>query len=103
MSKNSYLLEITTGTVYGFVTELVHDYGYGFWIGATDRDTTGRFIYYHSKLPIAEKYWKEGQPDNSGGNQHCVNMYRYTRSAVLELYDVDCTYRRRFVCEKSAA
>ena len=102
--KNSYLLEITTDKEHKFVNELVRAYrGYNFWIGATDRDTTGRFIYYHSKLPIPEKYWREGQPDNSGGNQHCVTMFSYTRSAVFELYDIDCTYRTWFVCEKSAA
>ena len=98
-SKNSYLLEITTDTERKFVTELVRDYrGYWFWTGATDRDTTGRFIYYHSKLPIPEKYWYKGEPNNLGGNEHCVEM-----NAFVELYDADCRDRTRFVCEKSAA
>ena len=99
-SKNSYLIEITTDTEREFVSELVRDYrGPGFWIGATDRDTTGRFTYYHSKLPIPENYWSQGQPDN----QHCVTMNRYTWSGVVELFDNSCIYRYRFVCEKSAA
>ena len=103
-SKYSYLIEITTDTESEFVTELVRDYRfYRFWIGATDRDTTERFIYYHSKLPIPENYWREGQPDNRWGNEHCVDMYRYTSSRVVELYDGDCTFRIPFVCEKSAA
>ena len=102
-SKNSYLLEITTDIEREFATELVRDYHYFFWIGATDRDTTGRFIYYHSKLPIPENYWRQGQPDDFWANQHCVYMYRYTRSAVVELFDLDCTTPTRFVCEKSTA
>ena len=103
-SKNSYLIEITTDTEREFVSELVRDYRYpSFWIVATDRDTTGRFTYYHSKLSIPEKYWGQGEPDNSGGNQHCVAMYLYTSSGVVELYNYSCTYRNRFVCEKSAA
>ena len=104
-SQNSYLLEITTDTEREFVTELVRDYrGNNFWIGATDRDTTGRFTYYHSNLPLPEKYWLWGQPDNYGGNQHCVLMiYRYTMNRVVELHDYSCSSRYRFVCEKSAA
>ena len=102
-SKNSYLLAINTDTEREFVTELVRKYRYWFWIGATDRDTTGRFIYHHSKLPIPENYWREGQPDSWKGYQHCVTMNRYTRSGVVELSDDSCTYPRWFVCEKSAA
>ena len=103
-SNNSYLLEITTDTEREFVTEFLRDNRYWFWVGATDKDTTGSFIYYHSNLPIPENYWGEGAPDNSGGNQHCVYMYDfYTRSGVVELDDYSCTSRRRFVCEKSAA
>ena len=103
-SKNSYLLEITTDTEREFAAELVRDYRYyDFYIGATDRDTSGRFIYYHSKLPIPENYWREGEPDNFGGSQHCVRMNSYPGSGVVELFDYNCTYRRWFVCEKSAA
>ena len=103
-SKNSYLLEITTDTEREFVTELVRDYrDNGFWIGATDRDTYRRFIYHHSKLPIPENYWREGEPENWLGYEHCVNMYRSFSSGVVELYDFTCTFRSRFVCEKSAA
>ena len=97
-SKNSYLIEIKTDTEREFATELVcdHLYRYVFWIGATDRETTGRFIYQHSQQPVPEKYWEEGQPDNYSGNQHCVGMYGpgmygYTRSGVVELFDHYCT------------
>ena len=103
-AKNSHLLEITTAKERRFVTELVRDYLESwFWIGAIDRDTTGRFIYHHSKLPIPENYWSQGQPDNAGFNEHCVLMYYNTRSTVFELYDYSCSSLDRFVCEKSTA
>ena len=102
-SKNSYLIEITTDKEREFVSELVRDSGYHFYIGATDRDTTGRFIYHHSKLPIPENYWRQGEPNNYGGNQYCVYVYSYTRSGIAELFDDSCSSRYRFVCEKSAA
>ena len=102
-SKNSYLLDVTTDTEREFATELLRNYRYFFWIGATDRDTTGRFIYYHSKLPIPEKYWGQGEPDNYRGNQHCVVVYPNTRSGGVELRDYSCNFRYHFVCEKSAA
>ena len=81
-----------------FATKLLcdHLYRYVFWIGATGRKTTGRFIYQHSQQPVPEIYWKEGQPDNYSGNQHCIGMYRpgmygYTRSGFVELFDLYCT------------
>ena len=97
-NRNSYLVEITTDTELKFDDELIRG-GYDFWIGATDRDEEGRFVYQHSQQLVPGKYWRQGQPNNLG-NDHCVYMYTNVYYGNLELFDGDCTLLAYFVCEK---
>ena len=100
-NRDSYFIEITTDAELDFVDELQRDcnsYG-GFWIGATDRDKKGTFVYLHSKEHVPVKYWYEGQPDNYNGDEHCAGMIRY--NGALELFDVHCNEKGYFVCEKT--
>ena len=93
---NSYLTEITTDTERDFGHELMVGYAM-FWTGATDRDIEGRFVYQHCKQHVPEKYWRAGQPDDSGG-QHCALMGRYYGG--LEFLDGRCNWKTYFACEK---
>ena len=97
---NSYLVEITTDTEREFAEKLLRDYGgYEFWIGATDRDEEGRFLYQHSKQLVPRKYWYKGEPNNKGGSEDCVHMSR--SYGVIKLNDTSCRNKRYFVCEKT--
>ena len=96
-NRDSYCIEITTDTELDFVGELT---GYhGFWIGGTDRDKVGTFVYQHSKEQVPEKYWYEGQPDNFNGDERCAGMIWY--NGDLKLFDVRCNIKGYFVCEKT--
>ena len=105
-ARSSYLLEITSDMEYEFVKtklgRLLTNYGYyWYWTGGTDRRSQGTFLYHHSGEPVPNKYWATGQPDNWGGNEHCVGMY-YSSSEYDGLCSGSCSNgRRRFVCEKS--
>ena len=98
-NRNSYLIEITTDAEREFAHELVSITSRNmFWIGATDTDIEdGLFVYRHSRQRIPDNYWREGQPDNFNGIQHCFYMMVYDD---LELLDGTCSYPSYFVCEK---
>ena len=105
-SKNSYLVELTTDAEFGFASELLGGHrrrGWGWcWIGATDRETEGTFVYQHSKLQVPEKYWSEGEPDNEYEEQCVIISHFPRRNGVYKLlYDLSCRLTLRFVCEKS--
>lgn len=63
------------------------------WVGGTDRNT-GSWRWLNGRsIPRAD--WEKQQPNNWGGNQHCLNL-RLDRPA---LNDADCDLEYRFVCQ----
>ena len=56
--------------------------GKNLWIGMTDRETEGTFKYLNGETVNAHVsqgetllyYFKGGQPNNSGGNEHCAQF-----------------------------
>ena len=75
-SENSYLVEITTDAEFKFVSSFSHM----FWLGATDRETSGTFVYQHSRLQVPSRFWGRGQPRYTGNK--CVYIYRKKASTV---------------------
>ena len=89
-SKNSYLVEITTDAELRFVSSHFR----WFWLGATDRETSGTFVYQHSRLQVPLRFWDKGEPRYTGNK--CVYIYLRNKKT----YSSDCTYRHAVVCEK---
>ena len=96
-SRGSYLLEITSDAELEYVGELMRIILDKFWIGATDRETEGVYVYQHSKQRVPDKYWSSTEPDNYNGAQHCAAMHSHY--GTLRLYDNGCSWKRYFVCE----
>lgn len=59
------------------LSELVR-LGYGsssvIWIGFNDETTEGQFVWY-DQSPVVYSNWAPGEPNNSGGNEDCVQIY----------------------------
>ena len=99
-NRNSYLIEITTNAEFEFTaTELVPPYSTvaRFWVGATDRDIEGTFVYQHSQQQIPKKYWGYPQPSNNFGND-CLYITRVYED--LSFRDEWCTNYWFCICEK---
>ena len=103
-SMNSYLIELTTDAEVEFIGELQHkNFPYvhsQFWIGATDRDSEGTFVYQHNKLHVPGKYWRESQPDNRFGIENCAVLI-VDPVGGGSIYDDICHLTRYFYCEMS--
>ena len=103
-SMNSYSIELTTDAEFEFIGELQHEnfpYRYSsFWIGATDRDNEGTFVYHHSKLHVPEKFWRLSQPDNKFGIENCAELLVDPVGGGT-IYDQICHLTRHFYCELS--
>ena len=102
-SMDSHLVEITSDAEMQFINEFTSKKGvqYGKWTGATDRDDQGNYVYQHSKLPVPEKFWRKGEPNNE--NHHCVDVWDITQNGtgILEFFDWPCSNLYNAVCEKS--
>ncbi|VDI53177.1 Hypothetical predicted protein [Mytilus galloprovincialis] len=68
-----------------------------YWLGGTDIENEGDWMWSTSQTDITFADWGDGQPRNSDGNEHCLQMkYEYG----LTWNDDPCIFKKRFVCEK---
>ena len=107
-AKGSYLVEVTTDSELEFVRGERKQFQYlkwaewakweewAKWIGATDEEHEGRFVFHHSKRPVPNTFWHEGEPNNVKGIEHCVVLF----AGYETFYDVPCTYKFKYVCER---
>ena len=92
------MVAVTTEAELEFVGGLVN--GNIIWIGATDilRGHERNFVYQESQSAIRQAFWNNGEPNNHGGKEHCVEMF--VRQGVANFNDVSCTFEWMVVCEK---
>ncbi|XP_053395635.1 low affinity immunoglobulin epsilon Fc receptor-like [Mercenaria mercenaria] len=62
------------------------------WIGASNRDEEGKFVWRSSNMPLWYLPWKHIQPNNWGGNQDCL--------IIWDSNDEPCQNSYSFICEK---
>lgn len=69
-----------------------------FWVGADDMSTKGSFVWNDgSPLLTSSSLWNAGEPNNSGGNEDCVQMH--ISRDILALNDNVCGKTFRYICE----
>lgn len=66
------------------------------WIGGSDQQVEGVFVWIDSGNNFTFTNWHGIQPDNAGNNEHCVEMFGRTGT----WNDRPCSYGTPFVCEK---
>ncbi|XP_063417275.1 galactose-specific lectin nattectin-like [Mytilus trossulus] len=68
-----------------------------YWLGGTDQQKEGVWIWSHSQNVITFSDWAKRQPDNYKGREHCLELWN---NNGLYWNDCPCHELRRFVCEK---
>ena len=69
--KEGIIAEPTNSLVQSTLESLVGDASY--WIGATDIDFEGNFVWM-SGTPWSYENWKSGQPNNYGSGEDCATL-----------------------------
>ncbi|XP_054636292.1 CD209 antigen-like protein E isoform X2 [Dunckerocampus dactyliophorus] len=68
------------------------------WIGMSDRDQEGNWIWVDG-TPVKDKLeWALGQPDGAFGGEDCGELRTMTN--FLGLNDFSCITRSQWICEK---
>ncbi|XP_037722312.1 C-type lectin 37Da-like [Drosophila subpulchrella] len=75
-----------------------------YWTSGNDLAQTGSHNWFTNALPININRWARRQPNNIGGNQHCVHLgYVYKSSTNFQLNDCPCKNHKKssmkYVCE----
>ncbi|KAF7670236.1 hypothetical protein LDENG_00043230 [Lucifuga dentata] len=79
-------------------------WGNGVWVGLTDIDTEGKWVWINNVTEVEPRYWIEGEPNNQGpqGEDCAVVVYRSYNPWKVR-YDGRCNERiLHWLCEMAA-
>ena len=94
--NNGSLLEIDSNEEIQFILGTSRAENY-LWVGAHDRVLEGQFIWQTSKQAVHQDLWFKNEPNNTGDNEDCVEIYKYRKG---KLNDKKCSRISNFVFEK---
>ena len=69
------------------------------WLGATDADTEGEWLWAKSKTPVDAINWSVGQPDDNRGREDCMLMMEPNPRNRRAWNDDQCVKELNYVCE----
>ncbi|XP_060577246.1 low affinity immunoglobulin epsilon Fc receptor-like [Ruditapes philippinarum] len=98
---DAYLVQIEDSNESKFITDLVkptfaESNGFGVWIGGSDLQNEGSWIWEHSKARIVFSNWGPNEP-NGNKRENCLHLYK---SKGWAWNDAGCHAKMGFVCEK---
>ncbi|KAK3102131.1 hypothetical protein FSP39_009047 [Pinctada imbricata] len=70
----------------------------GFWLGATDDQQEGNWIWIKDREPVGYNNWAPGEPNNKDSEENCLE---YFKEQLFKWNDAPCRLRRRFICEEA--
>lgn len=68
-----------------------------FWLGGNDIAVEGEFRWASTGMKIIEFDWGGTEPNNAGGNEHCLDILR---TISYKWNDAVCSAQLRVICEK---
>ncbi|XP_062610422.1 perlucin-like protein [Saccostrea cucullata] len=66
------------------------------WLGASDIQHEGEFVSVSNGERLHYSHWLRGQPNNSGGREHCATYWIPRRG----MNDSPCNVKYNYVCKK---
>ncbi|XP_043912205.1 pulmonary surfactant-associated protein D-like isoform X3 [Protopterus annectens] len=76
------------------IKEIVKKYGKSAWLSISDKITEGTFVHPDGQV-IQYSDWNRNEPNNSGGNEHCVEI----NTSNMNWNDVTCAGQRLVICQ----
>ncbi|KAK3101324.1 hypothetical protein FSP39_002679 [Pinctada imbricata] len=70
----------------------------GFWLGATDDQQEGHWIWIKDREPVDYSDWAPGEPNNKDSEENCLE---YFAEQSFKWNDAPCRLKRRFICEEA--
>ena len=89
-NKFGKMAEISSGKAAHAIDMVMESYHYSrLFTGYTDLDVKGNWVLHGTDKKLKWDNWEPGEPNNWGGDEHCVVMY-----TTLTLNDDSCSKKR---------
>ncbi|CAG2195259.1 COLEC12 [Mytilus edulis] len=95
--QQSMLVEVISENENNFLKGKAEEDIAFYWIGATDIETEGVWIWDNSQTVVTFTNWFPGQPDNNHDNQNCLQL---VKKFGYKWDDFPCGRLHAFICEK---
>ncbi|XP_038585553.1 uncharacterized protein LOC119910830 [Micropterus salmoides] len=76
----------------------------GFWIGLTDTETEGTWVWINNVTEVEQRYWMDGEPNNVGHlGEDCGIAVYSSDNPWKTRFDANCHQRERhWICEMTS-
>ncbi|XP_069115789.1 lectin-like [Argopecten irradians] len=95
-----HLVKIESAEEQNFLTNYIKahqaEYSGELWTDGTDKEVDRHFVWDYDYQEMVYTNWKQGEPNNQGGREHCVE---YGRSYNYQWNDIPCDMHYQSICE----
>ena len=96
---NSYLAEVNDASEHDLIASIMVENGESkLWLGGSDLEVEGKFVWVHSGRPVAEGFaaWDKGRPWKVNYHYNCLYVREFMGFKWL---DCPCHRRHAYLCE----
>lgn len=73
------------------------------WTSGTDQGQEGIFVWMSTGKGFTYTHWRGIQPDNAGGNENCVHVWKSEGNGFHTWNDWICSKKLYYICEEKFA
>ncbi|XP_078659901.1 lymphocyte antigen 75-like isoform X2 [Branchiostoma floridae x Branchiostoma belcheri] len=95
-AKGGDLASVHSPEEANFLLSQMNDVFAQYWIGLNDKSVENGFTWTDG-TPVSFTLWNDGEPNNAGNGEHCVEMVVSSGEAFWN--DMDCGASRNWVCK----
>ncbi|XP_035829274.1 C-type lectin domain family 4 member K isoform X2 [Aplysia californica] len=97
-SLGGFLAEIHNNVSLEYMKRVVVKDTPDLWLGATDQDKEGTWMWVTSNKPLSVGDWGNGQPDNAGNREHCMEIRKVFGGKRWN--DRPCDLKLGYICQR---
>ncbi|XP_037711952.1 C-type lectin 37Db [Drosophila subpulchrella] len=95
--KGGFLLNLESQEELQLLSPFLHP-AYSYWLSINDLGVRGVYVSEATGLEAPFLNWSAGQPDNSDGDDRCVELWPST-SSQFRMNDLSCRMLVAFICQ----